>query len=145
MADDHSGKGKTMRVRTWRHKAAVAFSALALAATVSLGGAITSPEPASAAAKCVNYNYSNGGYSTCVGYIQQLLNFHAARGAGNKVVVDNAFGPKTRDSVKKFQKTFGLKVDGIVGPQTWRILCYPQMGPGPIKGFPYAASRAAGC
>ena len=61
------------------------------------------------------------------------------------VTVDNAFGPKTRDLTIRVQQTFGLVADGIVGPRTWNIICYPQKGPGPIPGFPYTAARAAGC
>ena len=36
--------------------------------------------------------------------------------------VDGEFGSETRNWVKKFQKAFGLEVDGIVGPMTWAVL-----------------------
>ncbi|MBO8159460.1 peptidoglycan-binding protein [Thermosyntropha sp.] len=36
--------------------------------------------------------------------------------------VDGIFGKKTYNAVIKFQKDAGIKVDGIVGPQTWRAL-----------------------
>jgi len=36
--------------------------------------------------------------------------------------VDGSFGPLTRNAVMAYQKANGLKVDGIVGPQTWRSL-----------------------
>lgn len=36
--------------------------------------------------------------------------------------IDGIFGPNTRDFVYKFQKDFGLKVDGNVGKETWNKL-----------------------
>lgn len=36
--------------------------------------------------------------------------------------VDGIFGNKTYNAVIKFQKDAGIKVDGIVGPQTWSAL-----------------------
>ncbi|MGW4928213.1 peptidoglycan-binding domain-containing protein [Agromyces sp. NPDC004153] len=133
-----------MPIRTRRHKLALAFAALSLAAAGTVGAVGGAPAPAEAAGRCVDYNYSLGGYSSCIGYIQQLLNYHRPYG-WTPLVVDNAFGPKTRDLTIRVQQTFGLVADGIVGPRTWNIICYPQKGPGPIPGFPYTAARAAGC
>ena len=36
--------------------------------------------------------------------------------------VDGEFGQHTEDAVRDFQRRHGLKVDGIVGPQTWGML-----------------------
>lgn len=36
--------------------------------------------------------------------------------------VDGIYGPATEQAVKQFQKLHGLKVDGIVGPLTWKAL-----------------------
>jgi len=35
---------------------------------------------------------------------------------------DEVFDEKTEEAVKAFQSAMGLKVDGIVGPQTWGAL-----------------------
>jgi hypothetical protein len=35
------------------------------------------------------------------------------------VTVDSSFGPKTTASTKKWQTKYGLKNDGVVGPNTW--------------------------
>lgn len=39
-----------------------------------------------------------------------------------QIAVDGKFGPATESAVKNWQKAHGLKVDGIVGPQTWGAL-----------------------
>ena len=39
--------------------------------------------------------------------------------AGYKVDIDGDYGRKTRAAVRQFQKDEAIKVDGIVGPQTW--------------------------
>ena len=39
-----------------------------------------------------------------------------------KISVDGIFGAKTRTAVINFQRDYGLKVDGIVGTQTFKAL-----------------------
>ena len=47
----------------------------------------------------------------------------ALRGAGfDPGAIDGRMGPRTQQAVKEFQRTKGLKVDGVVGPKTWAEL-----------------------
>ena len=42
--------------------------------------------------------------------------------AGSNLTIDGNFGCKTRQAVCNFQEDNGLKVDGIVGDDTWNAL-----------------------
>lgn len=42
--------------------------------------------------------------------------------AGYSLNVDGDFGPSTRDAVKVFQHTHGIRADGVVGPETFTKL-----------------------
>ncbi|HLJ47395.1 MAG TPA: peptidoglycan-binding domain-containing protein [Bryobacteraceae bacterium] len=55
-----------------------------------------------------------------VSRLQELLNTKSQRLP--RLVVDGAFGPKTKARVTDFQKDNGLKPDGIVGDFTWAKL-----------------------
>lgn len=50
--------------------------------------------------------------------LQSILNKKINAG----LVVDGDFGNKTLAKVKDFQRSYGLVVDGVVGPLTWKIL-----------------------
>src|SRR5690606_15806351 len=41
---------------------------------------------------------------------------------GLQTTVDGIFGPKTNQNVRKYQADKGLKVDGVVGTNTWAAL-----------------------
>lgn len=36
--------------------------------------------------------------------------------------IDGIFGPRTKNAIMRFQRDNGLKVDGIVGPETMRVI-----------------------
>jgi len=140
-----------VRIRTVQRRLALALTTIVAASVVGAVGIVT---PAHASSRCVDNVYGYGGYSTCVGYIQTLLNWFKIgpdSTCGHPVfnlaplTVDNSFGTKTRSATIYFQRYFCLGVDGYVGPQTWRILCAPQSGPGIPASFPLATARAAGC
>ncbi len=114
----------------------------ALATGLLAGGLAAATAPNADAATCYQSMWRMGSSGTCVKYIQQLVNYFQR---GPVLTVDGAFGPKTDGAVRATQQIFGAKVDGIVGPQTWLIICAPQAGPGPIPGFPYSTAKAAGC
>ncbi|RUT04376.1 hypothetical protein DSM106972_046040 [Dulcicalothrix desertica PCC 7102] len=58
---------------------------------------------------------SEGGAVTL---LQELLESQSYRTGG----VDGKFGSKTEQAVKRYQTTFGLVADGIVGAKTWAKL-----------------------
>jgi peptidoglycan hydrolase-like protein with peptidoglycan-binding domain len=51
-------------------------------------------------------------------YLQELLQFHNI----NAGKIDGDFGPITEGAVTTFQQSRGLKVDGVVGKETWEAL-----------------------
>lgn len=58
---------------------------------------------------------SRGKYVTM---LQERLNTRL----GLNLAVDGVFGRNTRNAVKKFQKNYAIKVDGVVGKVTWKHL-----------------------
>jgi hypothetical protein len=58
-------------------------------------------------------------------FVKQLQSLLDVKGYGTtlgKASIDGNFGDATKNAVMKFQKENNLKVDGIVGMQTWRAL-----------------------
>jgi hypothetical protein len=81
-----------------------------------------------------------GSRGAAVGRLQRLLNQrHAATSSGRAaLVVDQIFGPLTRQSVELFQRYAEIESDGIVGPITWAHLLSDRLLPSS------AGSRASG-
>lgn len=50
-------------------------------------------------------------------FVQKALNLF-----GEKLVLDQVYGQATAAAVKRFQQRMSLKVDGIVGPQTFEAI-----------------------
>lgn len=126
-----------------------AFASLLVSTVVAAGLALTAA-PANAYSGtsgkgCTATQYSRGGYSTCIGYIQRMLNgidsaYNESYGyTGYQLTVDNSFGANTETNVRRFQTWTHLTSDGIVGPNTWNKLCFYA---GQVN-FAYSSSSAA--
>ncbi|OEJ39725.1 hypothetical protein AR457_18925 [Streptomyces agglomeratus] len=119
-----------------RHRVALASAAVlgALALSVAPAAAYTAPpaavvvaavpvaEPA-APAYCGYYDGNattrRGQSGAAVREVQCLINHWSG---GQPLAVDGIFGARTESWVVHFQDVKGLRVDGIVGPQTWAAL-----------------------
>ncbi|MFD5329312.1 peptidoglycan-binding protein [Streptomyces sp. NPDC127092] len=63
---------------------------------------------------------------TNVAQVQCLLNHNY----DYTLVEDGKFGAETEAGVKAVQRCSGIRVDGQVGPETWKYLDYPKPGCG---------------
>ncbi|MCL2369813.1 MAG: peptidoglycan-binding protein [Firmicutes bacterium] len=63
----------------------------------------------------------NGSSGHDVRQLQWLLNYigYYFEFVPNDLTVDGRFGARTENSVREFQRNFGLNPDGVVGPATW--------------------------
>jgi len=118
----------------------------------------------STAVYCGQYS-SSSPTSNCVKYIQRMINGTNYKYVGGRygfvyypgglLTVDGSFGPKTKAAVTAFQKstassTNALKVDGVVGTNTWGYLCwrvesYRSNTTYPLRTDAYNAGKSAGC
>lgn len=77
--------------------------------------------------------------------VTQLQN--KLRAKGYNVSADGDFGPKTEAAVKAFQRAKGLRVDGVVGPNTWaklnQVTTPPPAAPRAMPTLRQGASGAA--
>lgn len=106
-----------MRVHTLKR----ALVALALALP---GAAIASVVAAPAAHADACYTWNRTLYQGRSGSDVRELQLRVAGWAGNRDIVelDGRYGPKTAAAVRRFQSAYGLKADGIAGPQTFAKL-----------------------
>ena len=106
-----------MRVHTL--KRAVVALALALP-----GAAIASMVAAPAAHADGCYTWNRNLYQGRSGSDVRELQLRVAGWAGNRDIVelDGRYGPKTAAAVRRFQAAYGLRVDGVAGPQTFAKL-----------------------
>lgn len=95
---------------------AMAVTDQAAAAPISATTTVA-PTAVAAAATTVGPTLRYGSYGTAVRVLQTKLN-----AKGYRLVVDGAFGPKTRAAVRAFQAKARVGVSGIVGAGTWRAL-----------------------
>lgn len=93
-----------------------------LALTFSVTGLVVLESQVSAASstRCVSKTYrQTTKKNTCVYNMQRLLQ----RADATNLHTDGYFGAKTERAVRDFQDRENIKVDGIVGPETWQELC----------------------
>ena len=70
--------------------------------------------PAAEAAPTLKYG-SQGGDVWDLQFRLKIIGYYNER-------MDGVYGYKTAQAVRKFQKDYGLKVDGVAGTQTWKTL-----------------------
>lgn len=78
-------------------------------------------------------------------FVKQLQSLLDVKGYGTtlgKASIDGNFGDATKNAVMKFQKENNLKVDGIVGMQTWRALSALESAKAPTPTVPQSAPVA---
>ncbi|SDP62081.1 Putative peptidoglycan binding domain-containing protein [Actinopolyspora xinjiangensis] len=69
------------------------------------------------AAQCPD-TLSRGDYGEMVVALQNTLNNYPYEVTGPDLVADGIYGPKTEAALINFQHRYGLRVDGITGPET---------------------------
>lgn len=92
-----------------------------LSLTLSVSALAASPQASAASStRCVSKVYrQTTKKNTCIYNMQRLLQ----RAGATDLDTDSYFGVKTERAVRAFQDRENIKVDGIVGPETWQELC----------------------
>jgi hypothetical protein len=73
---------------------------------------------------CTRKNISVGQRSVCVQYTARMLDATDSHWGGEYLSPSNNFTAATLTQVKKFQAATAGQANGMVGPGTWRELCY---------------------
>lgn len=114
-------------MKAFKNSISAAIGGAALLAGALLGAAPAQAASGATGQGCTAYQYSSGGYSSCVGLLQRMLNAIQYEGAisygGYQLDVDDSFGYNTDTNVRRFQSASGLTSDGVVGYYTWNYLC----------------------
>ncbi|MEH0818578.1 MULTISPECIES: D-Ala-D-Ala carboxypeptidase family metallohydrolase [unclassified Micromonospora] len=106
-----------MRVNTLKRAAVVFALALPGAAIAAVVGA-----PAAHADACYTWQRTLQQGRSGDDVRQLQIRVAGWAGAGGIVRVDGRYGPETAAAVKRFQTAYGLRSDGIAGPQTFSKL-----------------------
>lgn len=121
LADRVAAAATTMTATTAAAVAVVVTVTVGVTAGASLG--VVGPvATARADTQLCEQTLRQGASGDCVRRLQTRLNELELRAA---LVVDGAFGPRTRDAVEAFQARAELGVDGVVGPATRAALTDP--------------------
>jgi len=80
---------------------------------------------------------ADGSEGRQVRQLQRMLKFE-----GGKLRRDGIFGPRTERQVRNFQKKHHLKVDGIVGPKTLKVLNQRYLGSDLSNAVPEPKAKA---
>jgi len=69
-----------------------------------------------------------------VRYIQSMCNIELGKFCADQIDADGLFGEKTEKAVIRLQDRYGVDTDGLVGPETWRMICSVNQLPAEFLG-----------
>ncbi|NEW43582.1 hypothetical protein GV794_00305 [Nocardia cyriacigeorgica] len=111
--------------------AAVASSAFGTVAHASPGNASPGADPAGPGAAasagtlvdCAveETTLRSGSRGDCVSAVQAFVSGYYGNGT---ISIDGKYGDDTAEAVRNFQRYSGIRADGVVGPDTWRLVMH---------------------
>ncbi|WP_377272792.1 peptidoglycan-binding protein [Peterkaempfera sp. SMS 1(5)a] len=105
----------------------------ALGAVLLTSGALSLSGPVQAAPAGPDCSYTSPSYRAALSYGQTGAGVKQAQCLSNvwggvpKLTVDGVFGVRTLKKVEWIQGCHGLKVNGVIGPETWEVLYHPAL------------------